>query len=111
MTRKKPVKVLRKHKKIENIQRFTQKQNIGSGVLTAKEFRLLQRMSHSSKALRNVGLYVMKQSFLNNGKIATVKEIDAAMQADVNYWGLQSNSVQAIRRSLYSEAKSFFKAL
>jgi IS605 OrfB family transposase len=111
MTRKKPVKVLRKQKKTENIQRFTQKQHIGRGILTAKEFRLLQRMSHSSKALRNVGLYVIKQSFLNNRKIATVKEIDAAMQADVNYWGLQSNSVQAIRRSLYSEAKSFFKAL
>lgn len=111
MTRKKPVKVLRKHKKSENIQRFTQKQNIGSGVLTAKKFRLLQRMSHSSKALRNVGLYAMKQSYLNNSKMATVKEVDAAMQADVNYWGVQSNSAQAIRRTLYSEVKSFFKAL
>ncbi|WP_062105622.1 RNA-guided endonuclease TnpB family protein [Bacillus niameyensis] len=111
MTRKKPIKVLRKQKKVENIQRFTQKQNIGRGTLTAKEFRLLQRMSHSSKALRNVGLYTMKQSYLNNGKIATVKEIDAAMQADVNYWGVQSNSVRAIRRTLYSDVKSFFEAL
>ncbi len=109
MTRKKPVKVLRKQKKTENIQRFTQKQNIGSGALTAKEFRLLQRMSHSSKALRNVGLYAIKQSYLNNGKIATVKEVDTAMQADVNYWGVQSNSAQAIRRTLYSDVKSFFK--
>ena len=111
MTRKKPVKVWRKQKKTENIQRFTQKQNIGSSVLTAKEFRLLQRMSHSSKALRNVGLYAIKQSYLNNGKIATVKEVDTAMQADVNYWGVQSNSAQAIRRTLYSDVKSFFKAL
>lgn len=111
MARKKAVKVLRKQKKTENIQRFTQKQNIGRDTLTAKEFRLLQRMSHSSKALRNVGLYVMKQCYLNNGRIATVKEVDTAMQADVNYWGVQSNSVQAIRRTLYSEVKSFFKAL
>jgi IS605 OrfB family transposase len=111
MTRKKTVKVLHKQKKTENIQRFTQKQNIGRANLTAKEFRLLQRMTHSSKALRNVGLYTIKQSYLNNNKMATVKEVDAAMQADVNYWGVQSNSVQAIRRTLFSEVKSFFKAL
>ncbi|MEH7130994.1 transposase [Neobacillus drentensis] len=111
MTRKKPIKVLRKQKKSENIQRFTQKQNIGRASLTAKEFRLLQRMTHSSKALRNVGLYTIKQSYLNTNKIASVKEIDAAMQADINYWGVQSNSVQAIRRTLLSDVKSFFKAL
>jgi hypothetical protein len=62
LTRKKASKVLRKQKKSENIQRFTQKQNIGRASLTAKEFRLIQRMSHSAKALRNVGLYTMKQS-------------------------------------------------
>ncbi|MFC9417189.1 RNA-guided endonuclease TnpB family protein [Bacillus mobilis] len=111
MAKKKAVKVLRKQKKRENIQRFTQKQNIGRACLTAKEFRLLQRMSHSSKALRNVGLYTIKQSYLNHNKIATVKEVDTAMQADMNYWGMQSNSVQAIRRALYAEVKSFFKAL
>ncbi|MDV2687576.1 transposase, partial [Alkalihalophilus lindianensis] len=49
--------------------------------------------------------------YLHHNRMATVKEVDAAMQADVNYWGLQSNSVQAIRRTLFSEAKSFFKAL
>ncbi|NRD80964.1 IS200/IS605 family element transposase accessory protein TnpB [Bacillus sp. BRMEA1] len=111
MARKKAIKVLRKKKKAENIQRFTQKQNIGRASLTAKEFRLLQRMSHSSKALRNVGLYAIKQSYLNTNKMATVKEVDAAMQADMNYWGVQSNSVQAIRRSLLEEVNSFFKAL
>ncbi|OLO38797.1 transposase [Alkalihalophilus pseudofirmus] len=111
MARKKPIKVLRKQKKTENIQRFTQKQNIGHGILTAKEFRLLQRMSHSSKALRNVGLYTLKQNYLIHNKMATTKEVDAAMKADVNYWGVQSNSVQAIRRTLFSEAKSFFEAL
>ncbi|UJL46480.1 transposase [Virgibacillus sp. NKC19-16] len=111
MARKKSVKVLRKQKKTENIQRFTQKQNIGRSTLMAKEFRLLQRMSHSSKALRNVGLYAVKQNYLNNDKMATIKEVDAAMRADVNYWGVQSNSVQAIRRTLYAEVKSFFEAL
>ncbi|SCN10849.1 Uncharacterized protein BCRIVMBC126_04747 [Bacillus wiedmannii] len=111
MARKKAVKVLRKQKKRESIQRFTQKQNIGRACLTAKEFRLLQRMSHSSKALRNVGLYTIKQSYLNNKKMATVKEVDTAMQTDTNYWGMQSNSVQAIRRALFTEVKSFFKAL
>ncbi|MED1247995.1 transposase, partial [Bacillus paranthracis] len=111
MARKKAVKVLRKQKKRENMQRFTQKQNLGRACLTAKEFRLLQRMSHSSKALRNVGLYTVKQSYLNHNKIATVKEVDTAMQADSNYWGMQSNSVQAIRRALYAEVKSFFKAM
>ncbi|WP_341466052.1 hypothetical protein [Bacillus cereus] len=110
MARKKAVKVLRKQKKRENMQRFTQKQNIGRACLTAKEFRLLQRMSHSSKALRNVGLYTIKQSYLNNNKMATVKEVDTAMQADMNYSGVQSNSVQAIRRALFTEVKSFFKA-
>lgn len=111
MARKKAVKVLRKQKKRENMQRFTQKQNIGRACLTAKEFRLLQRMSHSSKALRNVGLYTIKQSYLNDNKMATIKEVDTAMQADTNYWGMQSNSVQAIRRTLFTEVKSFFKAL
>ncbi|PEJ48011.1 transposase, partial [Bacillus wiedmannii] len=111
MARKKAVKVLRKQKKREKIQRFTQKQNIGRACLTAKEFRLLQRMSHSSKALRNVGLYTIKQSYLNHNKMATVNEVDTAMQADMNYSGIQSNSVQAIRRALFTEVKSFFKAL
>ncbi|NMD72898.1 transposase, partial [Bacillus sp. DNRA2] len=64
MTRKKAVKVFRKQKKLENIQRFTQKQNLGRSCLAAKEFRLLQRMTHSSKALRNVGLYAIKQCYL-----------------------------------------------
>ncbi len=111
MARKKVVKVLRKQKKRETMQRFTQKQNIGRACLTAKEFRLLQRMAHSSKALRNVGLYTIKQSYLNDNKMATVKEVDNAMQADMNYSGVQSNSVQAIRRALFTEMKSFFKAL
>ncbi|WP_242239405.1 RNA-guided endonuclease TnpB family protein [Bacillus cereus group sp. BfR-BA-01309] len=111
MAKKKAVKVLRKQKKRETIQRFTQKQNIGRACLTAKEFRLLQRMSHTSKALRNVGLYTIKQSYLNHHKMATVKEVDTAMQADMNYSGMQSNSVQAIRRALYAEVKSFFKAM
>ncbi|WP_053366512.1 RNA-guided endonuclease TnpB family protein [Bacillus sp. FJAT-27245] len=110
MAKKKPVKVLRKRKKTETIQRLTQKQNIGRTSLTAKEFRLLRRMTHSSKALRNVGLYTIKQCYLNQNRMATVKEVDAAMQADVNYWGIQSNSVQAIRRTLYAEVKSFFEA-
>ncbi|OTX90342.1 RNA-guided endonuclease TnpB family protein [Bacillus thuringiensis] len=111
MARKKAVKVLRKQKKRETMQRFTQKQNIGRACLTAKEFRLLQRMSHSSKALRNVGLYTMKQSYLNHNRMATIKEVDTAMQADMNYWGVQSNSVQAIRRAVFTEVKSFFKVL
>ena len=79
--RKKAVKVLRKQKKREIIQRFTQKQNIGRACLTAKEFRLLQRMSHSSKALRNVGLYTIKQSYLNHNKMATIREVDTAMRS------------------------------
>ena len=111
MPRKKAAKVLRKNKKLNNIQRFTQKQNIGRSMLTAKEFRLLQRMTHSAKALRNVGLYTIKQCYLNENRMATTKEIDAAMKQDVNYYGVQSNSVQAIRRTLLSEVKSFFKAL
>ncbi|MEK4424897.1 RNA-guided endonuclease InsQ/TnpB family protein [Solibacillus sp. FSL K6-1523] len=111
MLKKKAIKVLRKKKKFDNIQRFTQKQNIGRSQLTAKEFRLLQRMTHSNKALRNVGLYTIKQSFLNENRMATMKEIDAAMKQDINYWGIQSNSVQAIRRTLRSETKNFFKAL
>ncbi len=52
MAKKKAVKVLRKQKKRETLRRFTQKQNIGRACLTAQEFRLLQRMSHSSKALQ-----------------------------------------------------------
>ncbi|AOM82290.1 RNA-guided endonuclease InsQ/TnpB family protein [Salisediminibacterium beveridgei] len=111
MTRKKPIKVLRKKKKTANMQRFTQKQNIGRNALSAREFRLLQRMSHSSKALRNVGLYTIKQKYLNENKMATTKEIDSAMKADMNYWGIQSNSVQAVRRTLLSDVKSFFEAL
>lgn len=111
MTRKKTIKTLRKKKKTEKIHRFTQKQNLGRNRLTAKEFRLLQRMSHSAKALRNVGLYTIKQSYIKTGEFPTVKEIDAAMKADVNYWCVQSHSVQAIRRTLGKEVKSFLKAL
>ena len=111
MSRKKAIKVLRKKKKLENIQRFTQIQNLGGKCLTAKEFKVLKRMTHSAKALRNVGLYTIKKSYRENGKNATTKEIDDAMKADVNYWGVQSNSVQAIRRSLLNEVNSFFKAL
>lgn len=111
MSRKKAVKVLRRKKKTGNIQRFTQKQNIGGNKLTAKQFRLLQRMTHSAKALRNVGVYTIKQYYLTENRMATRQEIDAAMKRDVNYYGVQSNSVQAIRRNLLSEVRSFFKAL
>ena len=111
MSRKKAIKVLRKKKKSENIQRFTQVQNLGGNSLTAKEFKILKRMTHSTKALRNVGLYTIKKSYRENDKNATTTEIDNAMKADVNYWGAQSNSVQAIRRSLLDEVNSFFKAL
>ena len=62
-------------------------------MLTAKEFRLLQRMTHSAKALRNVGLYTIKQCYLNENRMATTKEVDTAMKQDVNYYGVQSNSV------------------
>ena len=41
--------------------------------------------------------------------MATIREVDTAMQADMNYWGIQSNSVQAIRRALFTEVKSFLK--
>ncbi len=111
MPRKKAPKVLRRKKKTNNIQRFTQKQNIGGAGLTAKEFRLLQRMTHSAKALRNVGLYTIKQCYLNENRMATTKEIDAAMKQDVNYYGVQSNSAQAIRITLLNEVKSFFESL
>ena len=111
MARKKAVKVLRKKKKTDNIQRFTQIQNLGGNSLTAKEFRVLKKMTHSTKALRNVGLYTIKKSYRENSKNATTEVIDAAMKADVNYWGAQSNSVQAIRRSLLEEVNGFFKAL
>lgn len=111
MIRKKAVKVLRKKKKSDNIQRFTQTQNLGRGSLTAKEFKTLKRMTHSSKALRNVGLYIIKKSFREKNRNATVMEIDEAMRSDVNYWGAQSNSVQAIRRSLLKDVDNFFKAL
>ncbi|MCA1066596.1 transposase, partial [Rossellomorea aquimaris] len=100
MTRKKAIKVLRKKKKTDNIQRFTQTQNLGGNSLAAKEFKTLKRMTHSAKALRNVGLHVIKKSFREHNKMPTTKQIDDAMKADVNYWGAQSNSVQAIRRSL-----------
>jgi IS605 OrfB family transposase len=111
MARKKAIKVLRKKKKSENIQRFTQTQNLGRGSLSANEFKVLKRMTHSAKALRNVGLYTIKKCFRENNKNASTKEIDDAMKDDVNYWGVQSNSVQAIRRSLLEEVNSFFKAL
>lgn len=68
--------------------------------LSVRAFRLLQRMSHRSKALRNVGLYTIKQKYLNENKMATTKEIDSAMKADMNDLGMQSNSVQAVRRTL-----------
>jgi IS605 OrfB family transposase len=111
LARKKAVKVLRKKKKTNGIQRFTQVQNLGRNSLTAKEFRILQKMSHSTKALRNVGLFTIKKSFRENGRNATAGEIDEAMEVDVNYWGAQSNSVQAIRRSLLEEVNSFFKSI
>ena len=111
MTRKKAIKVLRKKKKTHVVQRFTQVQHLGGNRLTAHAYRVLKRMTHSTKALRNVGLYTIRKSFREQNRCATTKEIDNAMKADVNYWGAQSNSVQAIRRSLLDEVNSFFKGL
>lgn len=68
-------------------------------------------MTHCSKALRNVGLYTWKQYQKEHGKAPAIKVIDAAMKEDVNYWGISANSVQAIRRTLLTEIKSFFEAL
>ena len=47
--------------------------------LPYQKFRLLQRMAHSSKALRNVGLYTIKQSYLNDNN-GYCKEVDNAMR-------------------------------
>ena len=111
MTRKTAIKVLKKKKKPGAIKRFTQVQHLGGNRLSARDYRILKRMTHSSKALYNVGLYTIKQTFRHHGRTATTKEIDAAMKADVNYTGAQSNSVQAIRRKLLGDVSSFFEAL
>ena len=112
MTRKPKRKYLRKKmKNNDNIQRFTQVQHLGGRSLSARAFRTLHRMTHSTKALRNVGLYAWKQYNHENGKAPSIKIIDAAMKADVNYWGTSANSVQAIRRTLMDELSSFFEAL
>ena len=95
----------------DNIQRFTQVQHLGRRSLSARAFRTLHRMTHSTKALRNVGLYAWKQYNHDNGKAPSIKIIDTAMKADVNYWGTSANSVQAIRRTLMDELASFFEAL
>ncbi|HDR8331417.1 TPA: transposase, partial [Bacillus cereus] len=110
MTRKKAIKVLKKKKKTVNVQRFTQVQNIGRGSLSAHAFRTLTRMTHSSKALRNVALYTWKKVHRETGKGASINQIDSAIKGDVNYWGVQSNSAQAIRKTLLSEINSFFSA-
>jgi IS605 OrfB family transposase len=68
-------------------------------------------MTHSTKALHNVGLYAWKQYNKENGKAPSTKIIDGAMKADANYWGTSANSVQAIRRTLINEISSFFEAL
>lgn len=105
-------KLLRKKTKNNNhIQRFTQVQHLGGRSLSAREFRVLNRMTHCTKALRNVGLYAWKQYNRENGKAASATIIDAAMKADVNYWGTSANSVQAIRRTLVNEIAGFFEAL
>ncbi len=112
MTRKRKRKLLRKKtKNNDHIQRFTQVQNLGGRSLSAKEFRVLNRMTHSTKALRNVGLYAWKQHHKANGKAPSAKIIDDAMKEDVNYWGTSANSVQAVRRTLTNEIASFFEAL
>lgn len=112
MTSKRKRRPLRKKaKNKENIQRFTQVQHLGSRSLSAREFRTLFRMTHCSKALRNVGLYTWKQYQKEHGKAPSIKIIDAAMKEDVNYWGISANAVQAIRRTLLTEIKSFFEAL
>lgn len=112
MTRKPKRKLIRKKTKSnDHIQRFTQVQHLGGRALSAKVFRVLNRMTHSTKALRNVGLYAWKQYNKENGKGPSTKTIDNAMKVDVNYWGTSANSVQAIRRTLMNEIASFFKAL
>ena len=112
MTRKPKRKYLRKKmKKNDNIQRFTQVQHLGGRSLSAREFRTLNRITHSTKALYNVGLYAWKQYTHENEKAPSTKMIDAAMKEDINYWGTSANSVQAVRRTLLSDIKSFFEAL
>ncbi|GAB6545443.1 RNA-guided endonuclease TnpB family protein [Bacillus cereus] len=110
MTRKKAIKVLKKKKKTVNVQRFTQVQNVGRGSLSAHAFRTLTRMTHSSKALRNVALYTWKKIHRETGKGASTNQIDNAIKGDVNYWGVQSNSAQAIRKTLLSDINGFFSA-
>ncbi|WP_336770397.1 transposase [Bacillus bombysepticus] len=111
MTRKKAIKVLKKKKKTVQVQRFTQVQNIGRGSLSAHAFRTLTRMTHSSKALRNVALYTWKKIHRETGKGASTNQIDSAIKGDINYWGVQSNSAQAIRKTLLSDINGFFSAL
>ena len=93
-------------KKQQPFRRFTQIQNIG-GALTAAEFRMLRRLSHGAKALRNVALYTCKTTYRETGKYATIKQIDDAMKADPNYHTVSANTAQAIRKSVLLEFKSF----
>ena len=58
-----------------------------------------------------LGFTPSKKATVKEIEMLLLEEIDAAMKADVNYWGAQSNSVQAIRRSLLEEVNSFFKSL
>ncbi|AOV07043.1 RNA-guided endonuclease InsQ/TnpB family protein [Sporosarcina ureilytica] len=112
MIRKTKRKWLRKKaKNKDNIQHFTQVQHLGGRSLSAKAFRTLNRMTHSTKALRNVALYTWKQYYKENGTAPSTKIIDTAMKKDMNYWGASANAVQAIRRTLLSEIKSFFEAM
>ena len=97
-------------KKKQPFQRFTQIQNLG-GVLTAREFRLLRKLSHGAKALRNVALYTCKAIFREAGRRATVEEIDKAMKSDPNYHTVSANTAQAIRKSVLKEFKSFSEGL
>jgi hypothetical protein len=60
MPHKKAIKVLPKRKEKTNVQQFTQVQNLGGNKLSVEDFRLLNKMSHASKALDNITMYTRK---------------------------------------------------
>lgn len=109
--KKKRRKLLKKKPSSVKKQRFTQVQKLGRSSLSAREFRLLRRMTHASKALRNVALHVVREVFFETSVVTTGTQIDKAMKDDINYSCLQSNCVQAIRNTVLDEFNSFFKAL
>ena len=79
--------------------------------LSKGEYKILRKLCHISKNLRNLALYEIRQEFFNNKKYLNYGSVYNLLKKDINYKLLNSNVAQHIIKQVDIDFRSFFVLL